>query len=133
NPASPSYLSVIHTIQDVDSSGVSLFDEPVGIAFASNAKAYVALSSRNDVAIVDANAYRVTGRIRITAQEPRARAVRDGKLYVAAFESSNQTELSVCPGVAPGPSGAQCTLDTNDIVNFVVTSPNIPGEPVEIV
>ncbi|HEY8494703.1 MAG TPA: beta-propeller fold lactonase family protein, partial [Myxococcota bacterium] len=133
NPASPTYLSVIHTIQDIDSNGVSQFDEPVGIAFASNSKAYVALSSRNDIAVINANTYQVTKRIRITAQEPRAIAVRGGKLYVAAFESSNQTELSVCPGVAPGPSGSQCTLDTNDIVTFVVTSPNIPGEPVEIV
>lgn len=133
NPASPSYLTVIQTIQDIDSNGVSQFDEPVGIAFASNSKAYVALSSRNDIAVVDANTYKVTKRIRITAQEPRAIAVRGGKLYVAAFESSNQTELSVCPEVPPGPSGSQCTLDANDIVTFVVTSPNIPGEPVEIV
>jgi len=133
NPASPSYLTVIQTIQDIDANGVSQFDEPVGVAFASNTKAYVALSSRNDIAIINASTYQVSGRIQITAQEPRAIAVRNGKLYVAAFESSNQTELSVCPGVAPGPSGSQCTLDTNDIVTFVITSPNIPGEPVEIV
>jgi len=133
NSASPSYLTVIQTIQDIDANGVSQFDEPAGIAFASNSKAYVALSSRNDIAIVNTGTYLVTGRIQLTAQEPRAIAVRDGKLYVAAFESSNQTELSVCPGVAPGPSGSQCTLDTNDIVTFVITSPNIPGEPVEIV
>lgn len=133
NPASPTYLTVIQTIQDIDANGVSQFDEPVGIAFASDAKAYVALSSRNDIAIVDATSYEVTGRIQITAQEPRAIAVRGGKLYVAAFESSNQTELSACPGVTPGPSGSQCTLDTNDIATFVITSPNMPGEPVEIV
>jgi YVTN family beta-propeller protein len=132
-PASPSYLTVIQTIQDIDASNVSQFDEPVGVAFASNTKAYVALSSRNDIAIINASTYAVTGRIQITAQEPRAIAVRGGKLYVAAFESSNQTELSVCPGATPGPSGSQCTLDTQDIVNFVITSPNMPGEPVEIV
>ncbi|HSJ96837.1 MAG TPA: beta-propeller fold lactonase family protein, partial [Myxococcota bacterium] len=133
NPASPTYLTVIQTIQSLDSNGVTQFDEPVAIAFASNSKAYVALSSRNDVAIVDATTYQVTGRIHITAQEPRAIAVRNGKLYVAAFESSNQTELSVCPESPSGPSGSQCTLDQNDIVTFVITSPNIPGEISEIV
>jgi YVTN family beta-propeller protein len=132
NPASPTYLTVIQTVQDIV-NGVSQFDEPVGIAFASNSKAYVALSSRNDIAIVNTSTYKVTGRIHITAQDPRAIAVRNGKLYVAAFESSNQTELSVCPQSPPGPSGSQCTLDVNDIVTFVITSPNIPGEPTEIV
>jgi YVTN family beta-propeller protein len=133
NPASPSYLSVVQTIQSIDANGVTQFDEPVGIAFASNSKAYVALSSRNRIAVVNASTYQVTGSIAINAQDPRAITVRNGMLYVAAFESSNQTELSVCPEDVPGPSGSQCTLDINDIVTFVITSPNIPGEPVEIV
>jgi len=131
NPASPTYLTVVQTVQDIV-NGVSQFDEPVGVAFASNSKAYVALSSRNDIAIVNTSTYKVTGRIHITAQDPRAITVRNGKLYVAAFESSNQTELSVCPEDPPGPSGSQCTLDVDDIVTFVITSPNIPGEPTEI-
>lgn len=133
NQGSPTYLSVIHTIQSLDSNGVTQFDEPAGIAFASNSKAYVALSSTNRIAIVNANTFQVTGHLSITAQDPRAIAVRGGRLYVAAFESSNQTELSVCPTTPPGPPGSQCTLDTNDIVSFVISSPNIPGEPVEIV
>ncbi|MGH0036390.1 MAG: YncE family protein [Myxococcota bacterium] len=124
------YLYVIETIQEFDANGATLFDEPVGIAFASNSKAYVALSSRNDIAIVDANSYTVTGRIHITAQEPRALFVRGGHLYVAAFESFNQTELSICPESGPG---NQCTLDLNDLVDFVVSSPNIPGSDARIV
>lgn len=118
------------TIQDLDADGVSQFDEPVGIAFANDAKAYVALSSRNDVAIVDTATYAVTGRIHITAQEPRALAVRNGRLYVAAFESNNQSELSVCPG---GGGGPQCTLDDGDLTDFIISSPNIPGADVRIV
>ncbi|NNL64685.1 MAG: hypothetical protein HKP30_00440 [Myxococcales bacterium] len=121
---------VIETIQDLDASGVSQFDEPVGIAFASNSKAYVALSSRNDVAVIDATTYAVTSRIHITAQEPRSLTVANGRLYVAAFESNNQSELSVCPG---GGGGPQCTLDDGDLTDFIISSPNIPGADVRIV
>lgn len=128
--SSPTLFRVVETIQDLDADGVSQFDEPVGIAFASNAKAYVALSSRNDVAIVDTATYTVTGRIHITSQEPRSLYVMGGKLYVAAFESGNQSELSVCPN---GGSAPQCTLDTDDIVDFVIQSPNIPTSDTRIV
>ncbi|MBW2316622.1 MAG: hypothetical protein JRH10_20860 [Deltaproteobacteria bacterium] len=125
-----SQYRIVETIQDLDAAGVSQFDEPVGIAFASNAKAYVALSSRNDVAIIDTATYSVTGRIHITAQEPRSLTVRNGRLYVVAFESNNQSELSVCPG---GGGGAQCTLDQDDLQDFILSSPNIPGADVRIV
>ncbi|HEX2484334.1 MAG TPA: YncE family protein, partial [Myxococcota bacterium] len=40
NPASPTFHRVKETIQEFDAAGATLFDEPVGIAFASNAKAY---------------------------------------------------------------------------------------------
>lgn len=124
------YLRVVETVQDLDANGVTQFDEPVGIAFAGNAKAYVALSSRNDVAIVDTASYAVTGRIHITAQEPRSLFVSGERLYVAAFESGNQTELSICPdGGAP----PQCTLDAGDLTDFVISSPNIPGSDPRIV
>jgi YVTN family beta-propeller protein len=123
DPASASYRQVVETIQDLRSDGATLFDEPVGIAFASNAKAYVALSSRNQVAVVDAASYSVTGTLNIRAQEPRAIAVRNGRLYVAAFETGNQSELSACvfSGVAP-----QCTLFIQDLAAFA-TGPNMPG------
>ncbi len=127
---SPTRWAVVATVQDVDAEGVTRFDEPVGIAFADDSKAYVSLSSRNDIAVVDTASYSVTARIHVTAQEPRAMAVRGGLLYVAAFESNNQTELSVCPaGLAP----PQCTLDADDLVDFVVQSPNIPGADTRIV
>jgi YVTN family beta-propeller protein len=128
--AGDTQLRVIETIQDLDENGVSQFDEPVGIAFASDAKAYVALSSRNDIAVIDTVTYAVTGRLHVTAQEPRSLAVRNGRLYVAAFESNNQSELSVCPG---GGGGAQCTLDGGDLTDFIISSPNIPGADVRIV
>jgi len=117
---------VVATIQDLDGFGVTRFDEPVGIAFASSSKAFVALSSTNQIAVVDVSGpdYTVRStRIPITAQEPRAIAVRNGNLYVAAFESSNQTEISACPN---GGSAPQCTLDQGDLQDFV-TEPNIPG------
>jgi YVTN family beta-propeller protein len=131
NAANPTYLTVVETIQDVDSDGVTQFDEPVGIAFASNSKAYVALSSRNDIAVVDATTYSVTNRIHITAQDPRAITVRNGRLYAVPFESSNQSELSVCPDSPTNPP--QCTMDQNDIEDFLLESPNVPGSDTRIV
>lgn len=95
DPASPTYLSVVATIQDIDPVLMSSrFDEPVGIAFADDSKAYVALSSTNRVAIIDVKARQVAGHLKITSQEPRGLMVRKGKLYVLPFESNNQTQLS---------------------------------------
>ena len=91
---SPAYLNVIATIQDFDSKRATSFDEPVGIAFADNDKAYVALSSENQIAVVDVTTRKVTNRLKIPAQDPRAIKVRDGKLYVIPFESNNKTQLS---------------------------------------
>ncbi len=91
---SPAYLNVIATIQEFDSKRATMFDEPVGIAFANNDKAYVALSSENQIAVVDVTTRKVTKRLKIPAQDPRAIKVRDGKLYVIPFESNNRTQLS---------------------------------------
>ena len=131
DPASSTFHQVVETIQDFDAHGATLFDEPVGIAFASNTKAYVALSSRNDIAIIDGVNYEVTGRLHVTAQDPRAITVRDGLLYVAAFESGNKSEISACNQLA-GSLPPQCTLSLSDLVNFV-TNPNIPGAAKNIV
>ncbi len=140
--ASDTYLRIKATVQDLDGDGVTQFDEPVGVAFASNAKAYVSLSSRNDVAIVDATSYQVTGRIHITAQEPRSLRVVGNRLYVAAFESNNRSELAACPDPGgsggPGPpvgdqSAGQCTLGLDDLVDFIIASPNIPGAQSDII
>jgi YVTN family beta-propeller protein len=95
DPTSPTHLHVIATIQDLDlEKRATRFDEPVGIAFANNQKAYVALSSENKIAIIDVASRRVTKHLSIPAQDPRALIVRHGKLYVIPFESNNKTQLS---------------------------------------
>ncbi|MFP6903723.1 MAG: ankyrin repeat domain-containing protein [Verrucomicrobiota bacterium] len=89
------YLRVIATVQDIDlKTRATRFDEPVGIAFASNEKAYVALSSENQVAVVNVASRKVEKRLTITAQDPRAILVRNDRLYVLPFESNNKTQLS---------------------------------------
>ena len=92
---SVTFLQVIATIQQFDPERkATLFDEPMGIAFASNDKAYVALSSENQIAVVDVKTRRVVKHLSIPAQDPRAIVVRDQRLYVVPFESNNQTQLS---------------------------------------
>jgi YVTN family beta-propeller protein len=96
---SPTRLTVVATIQDFDPlTKATRFDEPAGIAFASaddgSPKAYVALSSENRIAVINVARREVTSHLEIPAQDPRAIAVRNGRLYVAAFESNNQTQLS---------------------------------------
>jgi DNA-binding beta-propeller fold protein YncE len=88
-------LQVIDTVQEFDpKTKATRFDEPVGIAFAGNDKAYVALSSENQIAIVNVATREVEKRLTIPAQDPRAIAVRGGMLYVIPFESNNKTQLS---------------------------------------
>ncbi|WP_158231021.1 ankyrin repeat domain-containing protein [Rhodopirellula bahusiensis] len=92
---SPTYLCPIATVQQFDhASRTTRFDEPVGIAFASNDKAYVALSSENAIAVIDVDGRKVTKRLKINAQDPRAILVAGDRLYVIPFESNNQTQLS---------------------------------------
>jgi YVTN family beta-propeller protein len=130
DPASPTRWTVIETVQDLDpATGATRFDEPMGIAFASAGKAYVALSSRNRIAVVDATTYAVTGALAITAQDPRAIVVRGGRLFVAAFESGNRSALSMCASANGTP---QCTLGLNQLLT-VGTDPNLPGLPKNIV
>ena len=86
-------LSVIATLQDfAPNTRATRFDEPVGIAFASNEKAYVALSSENAIAVVNVSTRRITKRLDITAQDPRAIRVQGDRLYVIPFESNNKTQ-----------------------------------------
>jgi YVTN family beta-propeller protein len=132
DPASSTYHEVVATIQDLE-AGVTNFDEPVGVAFASNDKAYVALSSRNEIAILQrsGDAYVLDpDRLVITAQDPRALTVRNGRLYVVAFESGNQSELSVCLNAQAG--NPQCTLSAS-AVGSAGGNPNLPGIPKNIV
>ena len=118
---SRTYRHVVATIQDVDpATFATRFDEPVGIAFAGNAKAYVALSPSNRVAIIDVATRSVTGHLEIRAQDPRALAVRGDRLYVIPFESNNQSQLSGC--IASGIDGDTCTFDA---VEHVFTNNNV--------
>ena len=95
DPQSPTNQTVVATIQQFDRrTKATRFDEPVGIAFAGNEKAYIALSSENIIAVVDATTRKVTKRLRINAQDPRAIRVHGDRLYVIPFESNNQTQLS---------------------------------------
>ena len=94
DPKSSTFHLVIATIQDFDSNKATTFDEPVGIAFANNNKAYVALSSSNMIAVIDVNNRKISDRISIPAQEPRSITVKNGYLYVVPFESGNKTQLS---------------------------------------
>jgi YVTN family beta-propeller protein len=92
---SPTYLQVVATVQDYDpKTSATRFDEPVGIAFASNEKAYVSLSSENQIAVIDVQRRKVTKHLSIKAQDPRAIVVQGNRLYVVPFESNNQTQLS---------------------------------------
>lgn len=112
--SSPTYLQVVATVQDLDPvSRGTRFDEPVGVVFASDEKAYVSLSSENEVAVVDVATRSVVRRLSITAQDPRALAVRGNRLFVAPFESNNQTQLSGCVGPI---DGELCTFDAQEHV-----------------
>jgi len=120
DPASATHLQVVATVQDLDPvTKATRFDEPIGIAFASNAKAYIALSSENQIAVVDVVTRRIINKLTITAQDPRAIAVRDGRLYVIPFESNNQTQISGCTGAL---DGDLCTFDATE---HVITNNNV--------
>ncbi len=136
DPGSPTHLQVIATVQDFDpATKATRFDEPVGIAFANNDKAYVALSSENQIAVVDVVRRAVVKRLDIPAQDPRAIVVRAGRLYVIPFESGNQTQLS---GGAGKPDGKLVTFNawnhsiaTNNVLSLghvvdIVKNPKVP-------
>ena len=135
------FHQVIATIQDIDAQTLSTrFDEPVGIAFANADKAYVALSTTNAVAIVDAQEHAVIGRLPIRAQDPRALVARGNRLYVIPFESNNQSQLSGCR--AEDIDGDVCTFDavqhvftTNNVLSLgydadIVKNPRVPDRDI---
>ena len=118
---SATFHQSVPTIQDIDAATLSTrFDEPVGIAFASNTKAYVALSPSNQVAIVNGENYSVTGHLPIRAQDPRALTVRGNRLFVIPFESNNQSQLSGC--TSEKIDGDICTFDA---VEHVFSNNNV--------
>ena len=121
DPASRTFHQVVATVQDIDPATLATrFDEPVGVAFASNAKAYVALSTANQVAVVDVASRAVTNHLAIGAQDPRAIAVQGNRLYVIPFESNNQSQLSGC--LSESIDGDLCTFDA---VEHVFTNNNV--------
>jgi len=134
---SPTYHTIIATIQDLEWESLSTrFDEPIGIAFADNQKAYVALGPGNEIAIVDVESYSVSGRMPIAAQDPRSITVKNGRLYVIPFESNNQSQLSGC--LASKIDGELCTYDAvehaftnNNVLSLnydadIVKNPDLP-------
>lgn len=136
DPASPTRHQVVATVTAWSADGwVTEFDEPVGIAFANDVKAYVALSSRNMIAVVHVPSRTVTKQFRVLAQEPRAITVRGNRLYVVPFESGNTTELSGCFAMAqPGCTFSILDLasNSNDAIltrNMVADIVRRPGTP----
>lgn len=137
DPSSPTRYHVVATVTAWSDAEpwVTAFDEPTGIAFASDDKAYVALSSRNRIAVVDVATRLVTKQIQVYAQEPRAIAVRGDRLFVIPFESGNRTELSGCldlsqPGCTFGlgilASNSNDAILTRNMVADIVRRPEAP-------
>jgi len=115
------YHQVIATIQDVDKDTLQTnFDEPTGIGFASDSKAYVALGPANQVAIIDVEERAVTGHLDIAAQDPRALTTRGPYLYVLAFESGNTSQISGC-----NPQDIDGDVCTYDAVEHTHTNNNV--------
>lgn len=133
---SPTYLQVIATVQDFDrKTKATRFDEPVGIAFAGNDKAYVALSSENRIAVINVATRTVNKRLTITAQDPRAIKVRGDRLYVIPFESGNKTQLSGGTGKIDGKlvtfDAFQHSIAHNNVLSLgavldIVKNPKVP-------
>lgn len=136
NPTSPTWLQIIATVQDFDpETRATRFDEPVGIAFASNEKAYVALSSENQIAVINVTTRQVDKRLEITAQDPRAITVRGDRLYVIPFESNNKTQLSGGTGPIDGKmitfDAQKHVIDNNNVLSIgavldIIKHPKVP-------
>jgi len=147
--------AVVQLVQELDGDGVALTDEPVGVAFDGPDAAFVTLDHPNQIVKLTPDAQGVWGIAAatplapagaasppadaFTAQAPRALAVAGGRVYVAAFESGNQSEFPSCgagdpvtydPGGHGGEgTGCEFPLDTTTLLSFA-TSPNIGGEVV---
>jgi DNA-binding beta-propeller fold protein YncE len=146
-------LDVVDTLQEIDpQTGVTRTDEPSGIAFAGPHRAFVTLEETNEVWVLeldDAGRHVGSSRIPITAPSPRALAVSGDRLYVAAFESGNQTEFPSCgPDDPRGPEegcefhlrlidhlsidlvGGQPAIDIQlgVLFDFAASDPNIGGK-----
>jgi YVTN family beta-propeller protein len=167
-------LAVVQTLQGLAHADggatpddlVTTTDEPVGIAFQDPCRAFVTLGQPNQVIVLEMADPQHTGicderrgewsisptRLAITAQAPRALAVSGNKLYVAAFESGNQTQFPSCApgdprGFTPGDpfdegclfqmriidsvgldAQGQFSLNLGTIFRFAARDPNIGGQ-----
>ena len=121
DPESRFYHQIIATVQDVNPYSFSTqFDEPVGIAFANNEKAYVALGPANEIAVINVVQRRVAKRLKVNAQDPRAILVDGNRLYVTAFESGNKSQISGC-----NPQDLDGDVCTYDAVQETHTTNNV--------
>ena len=133
---SPTHMQVIETIQVLNTqSRATRFDEPMGIAFAGNTKAYVALSSTNEIAVIDVPTRSLEKRLKVAAQDPRSLVVRNGFLYVIPFESNNQTQLSGGTGELDGElvtfNAYEHSIANNNVLSIgavldIVKHPRVP-------
>ncbi|MGH0037929.1 MAG: hypothetical protein ACQGVK_23105 [Myxococcota bacterium] len=148
--------AVVQTLQELDGDGVTTTDEPVGVAFNGNGEAFVTLDNPNQILKLtpDGNGvWAITAQTptiaesanpavpgdAFTAQAPRAIAVAGGRVFVASFESGNQSEFPSCAASSPfsydpngnGGEGTGCEFPLNigNLLAFA-TNPNIGGEVV---
>jgi len=142
-------LGVVQTLQELDSNGVTRTNEPTGVAFSDASHAFVTLDEPNQVLVLDVDANGRASirpdRIQITAQAPRAIASAAGRIYVASFESGNQTEFPSCfPGqTSANPDACEFTtdilegIDLNNgiklgtVFQFAAVNPNIGGKVIK--
>src|SRR5262249_6393460 len=93
---------------------------------------------RNEIVTITMGAnghFQLGARTTITSQGPRAVAVSNGLLFVAAHESGNQTEFPSCGPNDPvnfvrgqaGDEGCEFPLNQGTLLQFA-TSPNVGGE-----
>ena len=80
----------------------------------------MALSQENQIAVIDTARLEITKTIAVPAQDPRAIAVFEDKLFVLPFESNNQTQLSGC--LPSKIDGERCTFDA---IEHVFTNNNV--------
>jgi len=79
----------------------------------------VALSSENQIAVINVATRQIENRLEINAQDPRAIFVRGNRLYVAPFESNNKTQLLGGTGKIDG------DLVTFNATNHSITNNNV--------
>ena len=123
---------VVGMIQDRDSAGRPLLQEPMEMAVAGNT-VYVASSQNNRVAVLDLASRTVTGYIDVPGTDPRALELTPSGnfLVVANFMAGNRTEPELgFSGTLLNPAtaaGAVCAPLLNDPAGLAVFDENNPS------